>query len=86
MQKHSTIPYVLVGAGVGTLALLSTKPVRKKLLETYHQFHSLFLQKQSTSTLPIEVGQPDPYDFEDSNMVNEGAIYSVQYYNEKEQQ
>ena len=33
---------------------------------------------------PIEKGgNPDPHDIEDNNMVSEGAMYSVKFYNEK---
>ncbi|NEU31464.1 hypothetical protein GN156_11885 [bacterium LRH843] len=36
--------------------------------------------------LPIEKGgHPDPYDDADNNMVDEGALYSVKFYNEKMQ-
>ena len=30
-------------------------------------------------------GNPHPHDIEDNNMVNEGAMYAVDYYNEKMQ-
>ena len=33
----------------------------------------------------LKIGHPHPYDYEDNKMVNEGALTSVQHYNEKQQ-
>ncbi|MFK4998596.1 hypothetical protein ACI2OX_18645 [Bacillus sp. N9] len=42
---------------------------------------------QSNHDKMIEkAGNPDPYDIEDSKMVDEGAMYSVDYYNKEAQQ
>jgi hypothetical protein len=86
MQKQSTTPYLLAaGAGIGTIVLLSTKPVRNKLISTFYQFQSLIRPKKISSFPIKKAGNPDPHDIEDNSMVSEGAMYSVQYYNEKEQ-
>ena len=38
-------------------------------------------------TVPTEkLGHPDPHNIEDNKMVDEGAMYSVNYYNETVQQ
>ncbi|NEU31342.1 hypothetical protein GN156_11205 [bacterium LRH843] len=41
---------------------------------------------EKSKQLPIKKGgHPDPYDDADNNMVDEGALYSVKFYNEKMQ-
>ncbi|WP_280769310.1 hypothetical protein [Salipaludibacillus daqingensis] len=39
--------------------------------------------KDHQSHLTEKVGHSDPYDIEDNSMVDEGATFSVNYYNEK---
>lgn len=84
MQKHSTTSYLLAGAGIGTLILLSTKSSRNKLLSTFYQFQEMIGLKKKNGFPIKKAGHPDPHDVEDNNMVSEGAMYSVQYYNENE--
>ncbi|MFI8574158.1 hypothetical protein ACIGEL_00490 [Rossellomorea aquimaris] len=43
-------------------------------------------KKRRKEDLPVEKGgNPDPGNIEDNSMVSEGAMTSVQYYNEKKQ-
>ena len=89
MKSVRLKPVLLTSAGVSALLWLYPKENREKVKETLRQWK----QKQSSSetvkkldAFPIEkAGHPDPYDLEDNNMVSEGAMYAVQYYNvEKE--
>ncbi|WP_442598032.1 hypothetical protein [Neobacillus sp. D3-1R] len=86
MQKHSTTSYLLAGAGIGigTLVLLSTKSNRNKLVSAFYQFQEMMGLKEKNRFPIKKAGHPDPHDLEDNNMVSEGAMYSVQYYNENE--
>ncbi|MFD1706201.1 YtxH domain-containing protein [Siminovitchia sediminis] len=41
---------------------------------------------ENEQDLVIKAGRPEPYDIEDTKMVDEGAQYGVKYYNEEVQQ
>jgi len=78
----------LLGVGVGASAVmwLSHKPNRIKaenlLRDWKRKIKPTVFEK--SEELPIEKGgHPHPHDLEDNNMVSEGAMYSVQFYNEK---
>ncbi|WP_462410253.1 hypothetical protein [Neobacillus sp. Marseille-QA0830] len=79
----------LLAVGVGTSAALwlSNKPNRIKaesfLRDWKHKIKPTVFHK---TELPINKGgHPHPDDLEDNNMVSEGAMYAVQFYNEKMQ-
>ena len=77
------------GAGVSAAAIwLSSKPNRIKagivLRDWKRKIKPSPLDK--SKILPIEkAGNPHPQDIEDNKMVDEGALYSVKYYNQKMQ-
>lgn len=80
----------LMTIGIGTSAAiwLSNKPNRIKaksfLRDWKHKVKPNVYSK--SEILPIEkCGNPNPYDTEDNKMVDEGAVYSVRFYNEKVQ-
>lgn len=75
-----------VGVGASAALWLSNKPNRIKaesfLRDWKRKMKPTVFEK--TEHLPIEKGgNPHPLDLEDNNMVSEGAMYSVQFYNEK---
>ncbi|MGG3561239.1 hypothetical protein ABES03_06515 [Neobacillus rhizosphaerae] len=77
---------VAVGIGASAAMWLSSKPNRVKaetvLREWKRKVKPTVFEK--AEQLPIEKGaHPHPLDVEDNNMVSEGAMYSVQFYNEK---
>jgi hypothetical protein len=89
-MKQSLPVTSIIVAGVGASALwwFSSKPNRLKaqssLRDWKHKFKPSPFHK--SETLPIEKGGiPHPHDFEDTKMVDEGALYSVRFYNEKMQ-
>lgn len=44
-----------------------------------------FMTNENNHNLPVEkAGHPDPYDYEDTKMVEEGSMYPVNYYNKKQ--
>jgi hypothetical protein len=79
----------LLAVGVGVSAVwLSNKPNRIKA-ETFLRDWKRKVKPnvfQKAEQLPINKGgHPHPHDIEDNKMVDEGAMYSVQFYNEKMQ-
>lgn len=75
-----------VGVGASAAWWLSNKPNRIKaesfLKDWKRKIKPTVFEK--AEQLPIEKGgNPNPRDLEDNNMVSEGAMYSVQFYNEK---
>ncbi|WP_042463486.1 hypothetical protein [Neobacillus dielmonensis] len=76
-----------VGMGASAALWLANKPNRIKaetfLREMKRKVKPTVFQK---TELPVKKGgHPHPHDVEDNNMVSEGAMYSVQFYNEKMQ-
>ncbi|MGE7766206.1 hypothetical protein [Peribacillus sp. NPDC096540] len=77
---------VLLGVGVAGVSFLSTKTNRGKVKDIWSNAKDKTMrfwnQKHSDLDPLIEkAGHPDPYDHEDNKMVDEGAMYSVNYYN-----
>ncbi len=80
----------LLAVGIGTSAAiwLANKPNRIKVENFMRDWKRKFIPTvfDKSEQLPIEKGgHPDPQDIEDNSMVSEGAMYSVQFYNEKVQ-
>jgi hypothetical protein len=75
-----------VGIGASAAMWLSNKPNRikaKSFLREWKRKVKPTVYSKSEQ-LPIEKGgNPHPHDIEDNNMVSEGAMYSVKFYNEK---
>jgi hypothetical protein len=75
-----------VGAGASAVLWLSNKPNRVKAEVLLRDWKRKIKPNafQKSEQLPIEKGgNPHPHDIEDNKMVDEGAMYSVQFYNEK---
>lgn len=75
---------VLLGVGVAGVSFLS-KTNRGKLKNVWSNAKtkamSFWNKRQTIDHLIEKAGHPDPYDHEDNKMVDEGAMYSVNYYN-----
>jgi len=77
LGKNSLRTFAMVGAGVGSFLLFTDKG--KEMMQ---QWKSKF-QHSSKEDLFSKAGNPDPKDIGDNNMVSEGAMYSVNYYNKQ---
>lgn len=82
-------PYLLIGFGVAGVSFLSTKSNREKVICSYKDVKQKALKfwyRHRPEVLYEDIekaGHPDPYDFGDNQMVDEGAMFSVNYYNDK---
>ncbi|MDZ5473499.1 hypothetical protein SM124_17430 [Bacillus sp. 31A1R] len=77
--------YIAAGIGVGSVVILSVKPSRTKIQWMFEQLREK-IERTRKKNIPMEkTGHPDPYDVKDNEMVSEGALYAVDYYNRKEQ-
>jgi hypothetical protein len=77
-----------VGMGTSIALWVSSKPNRIKVENTLREWKRKVKPSaiDNCKSLPVEKGgHPHPYDLEDNNMVSEGAMYSVKFYNEKKQ-
>ncbi len=85
MKLNKTL---LVGATVtaGSLGwMLSSKDKRNQLHNMKEGLVTKFKNRKKED-LPVDKGgNPDPSNIEDNSMVSEGAMTSVQYYNEQKQ-
>ena len=79
---------VTVGIGASAAMWLANKPNRikaKTFLREWKRKVTPAPYSKSTERVIEKGGNPHPHDIEDNNMVNEGAMYAVDYYNEKMQ-
>jgi hypothetical protein len=77
-------------AGLGTFAAmwLSSEPNKIKAKNSLKEWKRKIKPSpfDRSKNLPIKkAGHPHPHDIADNNMVSEGALYSVKFYNEKMQ-
>lgn len=85
MAKNRSL--LLAGLAAGAYAYFRKKENRDKAMEAFNNTKdkvNSFMEAQKQGTSEEETGNPNPYNEEDNNMVNEGAMTSVQYYNEEE--
>jgi hypothetical protein len=90
MKRMVPVTSIIVVAGMGASAAmwLSSKPNRLKAESVLRDWKRKIKPSpfDKSAALPIEKGgHPHPHDLEDNNMVSEGAMYSVQFFNEKMQ-
>jgi len=79
---------VTVGIGASAAMWLVNKPNRikaKNFLSEWKRKVTPTPYSKSSKRVIEKGGNPHPEDFEDNNMVSEGAMYSVDFYNEKMQ-
>ncbi len=87
MQTNPLKSFLLIGAGAAAV-WMATNPkenatrirnwsvgIKEKLLPTNVQHHDGFPVHQAAN--------PDPYDVNNNEMVSEGSVYGVNYYNER---
>src|SRR4051794_6112415 len=77
-----------VGIGASIAMWLSNKPNRSKakyFLGEWKRKVTPTPYSKSAKRVIEKGGNPHPQDLEDNNMVSEGAMYSVDFYNEKMQ-
>ena len=75
-----------VGVGASAVLWLRNEPNRIKAETFLRDWKRRILPTvyQKSEQLPIHKGgHPHPHDIEDNKMVDEGAMYSVQFYNDK---
>lgn len=87
MAKNKSL--LLAGLAAGAYAYFSKKENRDKAMVAFNNTKSkvnayIDSQKHQKSDLTV-AGHPDPHDIPDNKMVDEGAMTSVQYYNEEVQ-
>jgi hypothetical protein len=85
MKVNKTL---LVGATVtaGSLGWLLSSKENRNHLHNMKEGLMTKIKKRRSEDLPVDKGgNPDPQNIEDNSMVSEGAMTSVQYYNEKKQ-
>lgn len=78
---------LLAGIAAGAYAYFSKKENRDKAIVAFNNTKTkvnsyMESQKHNRSDF-THTGHPDPYNMGDNNMVEEGAMTSVQYYNEE---
>ncbi|MDR7071312.1 hypothetical protein [Fictibacillus barbaricus] len=86
-KLFKTQSWALIGLGTGALFWLSFKPNRiKTKMKLKDMKRKVRPHAIEATQLPInKAGHPDPMDVDDNKMVDEGAMYSVNYYNDKKQ-
>jgi len=89
MGKRKNNSLLLAGLAAGAYAYFSKKENREKALVAFNntktKVNSYLESQKLNKTETTKTGHSDPNDTEDNNMVDEGAMTSVQYYNEEVQ-
>jgi hypothetical protein len=89
MKRNLPIKSLLVvGMGASAATWLSSKPNRLKVENILSDWKRKVFPSPivKSDAFPVEKGgNPHPLDEEDNNMVSEGAIYSVKFFNENVQ-
>jgi hypothetical protein len=89
MAKGNNKSLLLAGLAAGAYAYFRKKENRDKAMIAFNNTKAkvnsfMEAQKHNNSDL-TSAGHPDPHNIPDSKMVDEGAMTSVQYYNEEVQ-
>ncbi len=89
MAKGNNRSLLVAGLAAGAYAYFSKPENRDKAMLAFNNTKTKVMsyvdsQKNNHSTM-TKVGHSDPHDIDDNNMVEEGAMTSVQYYNEEVQ-
>ncbi|AGX02638.1 MULTISPECIES: hypothetical protein [Bacillaceae] len=87
MNTRPLNSYILAGVGISSILLLALKSRKRIQTFTVNVTNKVLPSKaKNHRVVPVEKGgHPDPYDVQDNKMVDEGSMYAVNYYNEKEQ-
>ncbi|MFC0557737.1 hypothetical protein [Halalkalibacter alkalisediminis] len=86
MAKKSVIASVAALAGATTV-ILGKRNLRTKLSQSIQSMYKKISRKEKRTKKEFtqHLGHSHPHDFEDHKMVGEGALTSIQYYNNKQQ-
>lgn len=89
MAKGNNRSLLLAGLAAGAYAYFSKQENREKAIDAFTNMKTKvnsYIDSQKEKMEMKEKGHPDPYDTADNKMVNEGAMTSVQFYNEEVQE
>ncbi|AOM83405.1 hypothetical protein [Salisediminibacterium beveridgei] len=89
MMKKSIVSSLLVAGVAATACFLGKDENRVKVNQLLNEGRAKLLNETASdykSYLYEKTGHPHEDDLEDQNMVDEGAVYAVQYYDEKYKQ
>lgn len=88
MAKGNNRSLLLAGLAAGTYAYFSKQENRDKAMVAFNNTKikvNSYIESQKNKMDITKTGHSDPHDIDDNNMVDEGAMTSVQYYNEEVQ-
>ncbi|WP_231893427.1 hypothetical protein [Rossellomorea aquimaris] len=86
MKMNKTLLVSAATVTAGSLGLILSSKENRNHLHNMKEGVVTKLKKRKKEDLPVEKGgNPDPSNIEDNSMVSEGAMTSVQYYNEQKQ-
>ncbi|MCJ7842176.1 hypothetical protein MUB24_14950 [Lederbergia sp. NSJ-179] len=91
MARKSLSPYILLGIGIAGATYLVKEENRHKAFNSVQSIKRTVQKWYNGANSKIQeemmekAGHPDPFDQGDANMVAEGAMYAVEYYNKEEQ-
>lgn len=88
-RKSNGSGLVVAGLAAAAYAYFSKKENRDKAMVQFNnlktKYNSYMDQNSTNKSSYGTAGHPDPTDVDDNKMVDEGAMTSVQYYNEEVQ-
>lgn len=83
----NTSKLVLSGVALSTIGVtsyvLKEEKRKNKVMSMIQTMKNKAINSVTKDSIKKKTGHPDPYDIEDNTMVAEGAMYSVNYYDEK---
>lgn len=89
MAKGNNRSLLLAGLAAGAYAYFSKQENRDKAMVAFNNTKTKvnsYLDSQKNNKMGMtKAGHSDPHDIDDNTMVDEGAMTSVQYYNEEVQ-
>lgn len=89
MARKSGSPLLIAGLAAAAFAFLRKPENREKAKTEFNNLKTKVNSYMDSSTASKSTygtaGNPDPQDVDDNKMVDEGAMTSVQYYNEEVQ-
>lgn len=87
MAKSNRNGILLATLAAGAYAYFSKKENRDKAMVVFNNLKvkvDSFIQSQKYNySNETNIGHPDPYDFQDNKMVEEGSQTSIHYYNQE---
>jgi hypothetical protein len=85
MQMNALKSLVLIGAGAAAVWIASNpKENVARMKSAAAGMKEMVTPSQGTEIVPVpQSWSPDSYDIDNNEMVSEGSVYGVNYYNEK---